>query len=149
MSRRPWALLGWALLAVVVSCWLALVEILWLPLRIGAVLVPVSVAAAVGGNLLLVALAHRLSRSRVVAVLPAVVWMVLALGASQRRPEGDLLIIGGGASGYVNLAFLLLGVVAAAFAVARVLAAPRRRRPPATADGDADGEQRSQPPASR
>ena len=41
-----------------------------------------------------------------------------------RRPEGDLLITGGGATGVVNLAFLLLGVLAAAFAVGRVLGGP-------------------------
>jgi hypothetical protein len=129
MSSRPWVVLGCAVAAVVVSCWLTLVEILWLPLRVGGVPVPVSVPAAVVGNLLLVAAAHRLSRSRAVAVLPAVVWLVLALFASQRRPEGDLLIIGSGALGYVNLAFLLAGVVAAAFAVGRVFTAgPRRRR---------------------
>lgn len=129
MSRRPWVLAGWGVLAVVVACWLTLVEIFWLPLRIGDVLVPVSVVAAVVGNLMLVAGAYRVSGSRVVGVLPAVVWVVLALFASQQRPEGDLLIIGGGATGYVNLAFLLLGVVAAAFAVSRVVAGPRRRRP--------------------
>jgi hypothetical protein len=143
MSSRPWALLGWAVAGVVVSCWLTLVEILWLPLRLGGVLVPISVPAAVVGNLLLVWAVHRWSRSRAVAVLPAVVWLVLALAASQRRPEGDLLITGGGASGYVNLAFLLLGVVAAAFAVGRVLAGPRRRRAPA------ETVQTGRPPASR
>jgi hypothetical protein len=141
VSRRPWVLVGWALAAVVVSVWLTLVEILWLPLRVGGVLVPVSVAAAVVGNLLLVWAVHRWSRSRAVAVLPALVWMVLALAASRRRAEGDLLIVGGGASGFVNLAFLLLGVVAAVFAVGRVLTGPRRRRGPARNGG--------QPPARR
>ena len=136
MSGRPWALLGWAVLAVAVSCWLTLVEILWLPLRVGGVLVPVSVVAAVVGNLLLVGAAHRLSRSRLVAALPAVVWLVLVLLGSQRRPEGDLLIIGGGASGWVNLAFLLFGVVAAAFAVGRVVSGPRRRRQRPAAERD-------------
>jgi hypothetical protein len=43
----------------------------------------------------------------------------------------------------VNLAFLLLGVVAAAFAVGRVLAGPRRRRAPA------ETVQTGRPPASR
>jgi TRAP-type C4-dicarboxylate transport system permease small subunit len=133
-------LLGWALAAVVVSAWLTVVEILWLPLRVDGVLVPVSVVAAVVGNLLLVWGAHRWSRSRIVAVLPALVWMVLTIAASRRRAEGDLLIIGGGASGIVNLAFLLLGVVAAVFAVARVLS-PRRRRGSTRTGG--------QPPASR
>ena len=127
-NRRPWALLGWGVLAVVLAGWLTLVEILWLPLRIGGVLVPISVPAAVVGNLVLVAGAYRVSRSRVVAALPAVVWIALVLLASQQRPEGDLLIVGGGALGTVGLAFLLLGVVSAVLAVARVISGPRRRR---------------------
>jgi hypothetical protein len=123
---RAAALLGWGVLAVVVAAWLSIVEVLWLPLRVGRVLVPVSVAAAVLGNLVLVSLAYRVSRSCVVAALPAVVWVVVALAASQPRPEGDLLIIGGGTAGGVNLAFLLLGIVSAAFAVGRVVAGHRR-----------------------
>jgi hypothetical protein len=118
-------LFGKGLAAVVVAGWLALVEVFWLPLRIGGVLVPVSVAAAVAGNLLLVGWAYRWSGSRAVAVLPAVVWLVVAVAASMRRPEGDLVITGAGISGVVNLGFLLLGVVAAAFAVGRVLGSPR------------------------
>jgi len=57
----------------------------------------------------------------------AVVWLVIAVAASLRRPEGDLLLVGGGVLGYLSLAFLLAGVVAAAFAVGKVLAAPRGR----------------------
>jgi hypothetical protein len=125
---RPLALLGWGIAAVVAGTWLALVEVFWLPLRVGGVLVPVSVVAAVVGNLIVVAEAYRWSRSRVVAVLPALAWLVVALVATRRRPEGDLIIVGTGALGYVGLAFLLVGVVAAAFAVGRVLAAPRRPR---------------------
>lgn len=118
--------LGWALTALVVGAWLALVEVFWLPLRVGGVLVPVSIAAAVVGNLLLPAAALRLSGSRLVAVLPPVAWLVVALGAMVRRPEGDLVMTGGGAIGAVNLAFLMIGVLAAAFSVGRVLAGPRR-----------------------
>ena len=123
---RSLALVGWALGALVAGGWLAVVEVLWLPLRVGGFLLPVSVVAAVVGNLLLVGTAFRWSRSRAVAVLPALAWLVVAIAATQRRPEGDLLLVGSGALGYVGLAFLLLGVVAAAFAVGRVLALPRR-----------------------
>ena len=76
------------------------------------------------GNLLLVPLAHRLSGSRLVGILPALVWLVVALAATVRRPEGDLVLVGTGAIGAVGLAFLGCGVVAAAFAAGRVLAAP-------------------------
>ncbi len=121
MIRR----LGAALVVTVLAAWLALVEVFWLPLRVFGVPVPVSVVAAVVGNLLLVGLAARLTGSRLGAVLPAVVWLVIAVAASLRRPEGDLLLVGGGVLGYLSLAFLLAGVVAAAFAVGKVLAAPR------------------------
>jgi hypothetical protein len=122
---RALRLVGWAALAVLVAAWLALVEVFWLPWRLGGVPVPVSLLAAVAGNLLLVGAARRLSGSRLVAVLPAVVWLVIALGASMRRPEGDLLLTGGDAvTSTLNLGFLLLGVLAAAFAVGRVLGAP-------------------------
>ena len=116
---------GWGLLAVLVAGWLAVVEVLWLPLRVGPVPVPVSVLAAAAGNLLLVTWAHRLSGSRVVAVLPAAVWLVVAVAASVRRAEGDLLIAGQTtAAEVVGLAFLLVGVLAASFAVGRALSRP-------------------------
>lgn len=116
---------GWAVLAVVVAAWLAVVEVFWLPLRVGPVPIPVSVLAAAVGNLLLVTWAHRLSGSRVVGVLPAAVWVVVAVGASVRRPEGDLLITGATpASQWVGLAFLLVGVLFASFGVGRVLSRP-------------------------
>jgi hypothetical protein len=118
--------LGRGLSTLVVATWLALVEVFWLPLRVGGVLVPLSVLVAVVGNLLLPAAALRWSGSRLVAVLPAVAWLVVAVGAMVRRPEGDLVMTGGGATGVVNLAFLMLGVLAAAFSVGRVLGGPRR-----------------------
>ena len=122
---RALQLAGWALTAVLVAGWFALVEVFWLPWRVGGVPVPVSLVAAVVGNLLLVDAARRLSGSRLVAVLPALVWLGVALVAASRRPEGDLLLPGGDAvTQVVNLGFLLLGVVAAAFAVGRVLGGP-------------------------
>jgi hypothetical protein len=124
---RALALGGVGTGAVAAAALLALVEVLWLPLRVGGVLVPVSLAAVVIGNVVLVDLAHRASRSKVVALLPALTWFVVAGAASMRRPEGDLLIVGAGDLGAVGLAFLLLGVGAAAVGVGRILAV----RPPA------------------
>jgi hypothetical protein len=127
-GRRRAALVGWGVVAVVVPAFLALVEVLWLPLRVGPVPLPVSVVAAVVGNPLLVVLAHRLSRSTLVAVLPAVVWLLVVVRASVPRPEGDLLLIGSGTLGVLTLVFLGLGLVSAAAAVGRVLGAAARDR---------------------
>jgi CDP-diglyceride synthetase len=127
--RRPGealAIVGRAVAAVLVAAWLALVEVFWLPLRVAGVLVPVSVVAAVFGNLLLVGLALRLTGSRLIAVLPALTWVAVVVAAMIRRPEGDLVLSGRGALGVVNLVFLLLGVTAAAFAVGRALGSPAR-----------------------
>jgi hypothetical protein len=101
---------------------------------VGGVLLPVSVVAAVGANLLLPRLALRLAQSRLVAGLTGVAWLVVVVAGMIRRPEGDLLIVGGGATGVVNLAFLLCGVLAAAFAVGRAVGGPR---PPVTRDAAA------------
>jgi hypothetical protein len=130
---RALRLLGWGMAAVLVPLWLALVEVFWLPLRVGGLLVPLSIVAAVTANLLLPAAARRLSGSRLVALLPALVWLVVAIGAMTRRGEGDLVITGGGATGTVNLAFLLLGVLAASLAVGRVLGGGPAIRPEAAA----------------
>jgi hypothetical protein len=131
---RAWGeRLGRGLIVVAVSAWLALVEVFWLPLRVGGVLVPLSVVGAVVANLLLPAAALRFSGSRLVAVLPAVTWLVVAVAGMMRRPEGDLVLTGVGASGVASLAFLMLGVLAAAFSVGRVLGGARR--PPVRPEG--------------
>jgi hypothetical protein len=124
---------------VVLALWLALVEVFWLPLRVGPVLVPVSIAAAVAGNLLLPRLALRWSRSRLAAALTGIAWLVVVVAGMIRRPEGDLLITGGGATGVVNLAFLLVGVLAAAYAVGRAVGGPRQVSPEGHPSGSGTG----------
>jgi hypothetical protein len=116
---------GGSLAAVLVSAWLAIVEVFWLPLRIGGVLIPLSVAGAVVGNLVIGAAARRLSGSGTAAVLAAVAWLVVVVAAMIPRSEGDLLIVGGGATGIVNVVFLMAGVVSAAYATGRALATGR------------------------
>ena len=64
---------------------------------------------------------HRLTGSRVAAVLPAVVWLAVVLPASQQRSEGDVLLLGD----WRGLAFLLFGVLGASLAVGGVLGTPR------------------------
>lgn len=127
-------LAGWAAVTVLVAAWLALVEVFWLPLRVGGVPVPVSVLAAVVGNVLLVRAALAVSGSKLVAALPALVWLAVVVAAMGRRPEGDLVItVGGGVSNVVTVAFLLLGVLAAAFSVGLAMGSPVRPVSPATA----------------
>jgi hypothetical protein len=133
--------LGWGVVAIVVGGWLALVEVFWLPLRIGGVLVPLSILVAVVGNLLLPGLLYRLSGSRLVAVLPAGIWLVVAVAAMSRRPEGDVVFLGTGPLATLNLVFLLTGVLAAAVAVGRTLGGAARVpvRPPDPAGSDSGG----------
>jgi hypothetical protein len=128
----------WGLVAVVVGVWLALVEVFWLPLRVAGVLVPLSIVVAVVANLLLPAAALRYSGSRLIAVLPVLTWLGVAFAAMVRRPEGDLVMSGVGALGVVSLAFLMLGVLAAAFSVGRVLGGARRTRVRTEVVPDAD-----------
>jgi hypothetical protein len=138
MSRwRPWRTAAWAVLGVLAAGWLALVEVFWLPLRVDGVLVPLSVLAGVLGNVLIVGAVRRLTGSGALAVLPALAWLAVVVPAMIRRPEGDLIIAGGGDTGVVNLGFLLLGVVAAAYAVGRALSGSRR--PPVSRSGSGTG----------
>ncbi|MGY1772724.1 DUF6113 family protein [Blastococcus sp. SYSU D00813] len=115
------------LVAAVVAAWFALVEVFWLPLHVGAVPLPLSIPAALVANLLLVGLTHRFTGSRVAAVVPAVVWLVVVVPATQSRPEGDLLLPGD----WRGLGFLLVGVLGASVAVGRVLGTPPAPRDPA------------------
>ena len=132
-------LAAWALLTAAAAGFLALVQVFWLPLRLGGVLVPLSPVAAVVGNLLLVGLAHRATGSRVVAVLPALAWAAVAFAATVRRPEGDLVLVAAGPLGLVGLAFLLTGTVAAAVAVGRALGAPPSVSPAGERAGSGSG----------
>lgn len=112
------------MLVVVAALELAVLQCFLLPLRIGAVPVPASIMLAVGGNIALTHLAYRLTRSRIAALLPMLTWLVVVVAFSVPRPEGDVIITGNG----WNIAFLGLGVSAAAYAVGRVLATAARRQ---------------------
>lgn len=124
-TSRRLQVVGWSVAAVLVSAWIAVVEVLWLPLRVGAVLVPLSVVGAVVGNLTIGIGARRLSGSAAPAVAAAVTWLVVVVAAMIPRSEGDLLIVGGGATGVVNIVYLMVGVVSAAYATGKAL--PTRR----------------------
>jgi hypothetical protein len=71
---------------------LAVVELLYLPLRVGAVPFPITILLAAVGTPWLVRSAAELGGPRVVAAVPLVVW-VLALGVlGVGGPGGDVLL---------------------------------------------------------
>jgi len=78
---------------------------------IGATIAPITVALAVASNVTLTALVRRFTSRTALGFLPVAVWLLSVIGLSTGRPEGDVLIPGGGAQGYVGLGLLLAGAV--------------------------------------
>lgn len=64
------------------------------PLRIGTVPVPVSVLLSIGGNALIMWFAYRVTRIKVLAVLPGVLWVALTFVASGATSERDVVLLG-------------------------------------------------------
>lgn len=95
----------------------ALLEVFYTPLRIGTVLLPVSVAAAFVLNIVLPKLMLAATRVRWSPVIPAALWLLVVVGLSIGRPEGDVVLPGNG----VGLALLFGGAAAGAFGVARAI----------------------------
>lgn len=121
----------------------AVVEVFYLPLRVGSVLVPASVLAAIAGNIAFTRLTYAVTGSVAAALMPAAVWLAVIGRAAVARPEGDLLITDGGSStgiAVVNLAFLILGALALAYAIVTLRRHSGRHEPtqvsPATTQGN-------------
>ncbi len=123
-------------LIAVAAVQLAVLECFFLPLRIGSVPVPLSIPVAVLVNVGLPAVAYRLTASRAVAALPVLVWIAVVIVASVPRPEGDVIVTGTAR----GVAFLILGAVAGAYAVGRLLAVPRRSRSYGAPNQDESGK---------
>jgi hypothetical protein len=117
---------------VVVVCAAAalsgLLEVMLVPLYAGRVLVPVAVVLAVAGNLVLPRLARSLVNSTWAAAAPVAVWLVVtvALGFSA-RPEGDVLLPGGGYVQWVGFGVFLGGLAAGLAAVIVGMPPPQAR----------------------
>ncbi|PRX49034.1 hypothetical protein B0I33_10367 [Prauserella shujinwangii] len=117
----------WALLALLTvdAVLLAVLELLFLPLRLdghvlpraGDVMLPLSVLLALVTTPLLVTTAARLVRSRL-ALVPLLGWLGTLLVMSILGPGGDLLLVGD----WRTLALLLGGALPAAFLLGRSLA---------------------------
>lgn len=105
----------------------ALLEVLLVTWHIGSWSAPISILAAVAGNILLPVLAWRFAGSVAAAALPVVVWLVVVIVLSMGRPEGDVLLPGGGSDAIVSYG-TLLGGMGAGVATIAVLAARNTRR---------------------
>ena len=117
-AERGWAYALLVLLTVLLALWGSFL----VPFRIGATLVPVCWAVAVGGNLAVGRAGSRLAGTTG-ALLPGLLWLLVAFTLSARRDEGDVVIPGT----TVGLVFLLAGAVASAVAYAAAVLAPGSR----------------------
>lgn len=127
-------LLGGVVVLVLAAVW-AILEVFYLPSRIGSIPVPLSIAAAVAGNVAFTRAMYAISSSVWAALLPGAVWLGVIARSAIARPEGDLLITGGSAatgSSLLNLTFLLLGSLALAFSVGTLRRPNRTQGTPAT-----------------
>jgi len=120
---------GWGVLVLVAAAALAVLESFLVPLRVGAVPLPVSVPLAMVGNVVLARLAGGLTGRPVLGVLPPLLWLAVVLALSVPRAEGDLVVPGT----LTGLVFLFGGAVAGAYGAASTVT--RRANPTIVAGG--------------
>ena len=106
------AVLG--VLVVVAAVALAVIECFLVPLRVGAVPLPLCVPLAMAGNAVLARLAGGLTGRPLAGVLPPVLWLAVVLVLAAPRAEGDLIVPGT----LTGLVFLFAGAVAGAYGAA-------------------------------
>lgn len=108
---------GWAWLGVAVLCGCAalaaLLTLFLVPIYAGSVVIPVAVVLALASNIALPRLARSLVSSTAGATLPFATWMLVVLVVGvMARPEGDVVLPGGGAVQWVAYGVLLGGFAA-------------------------------------
>jgi membrane associated rhomboid family serine protease len=106
----------------------ATIEILLVPLRVGTVLVPVAVFLAIVGNIALPRLSRTLTTSLVGALPPVIAWIVTLVVLMSTRPEGDVLLPGGGSVQWVSYGVMLGGLFTGLITVALLADTGARRR---------------------
>jgi hypothetical protein len=113
---------------VVVSVWaavlLAVAGAFLTPLRIGTVLAPLSVVLGIGGNLVIMWFARRVTLNKYLAVLPGLVWLALTIVASGSTTERDLVLYQGN---WVAIVYLYSGCATVGLVAYRLLVPPRHR----------------------
>ena len=95
---------------------LTILESFYVPLRIGRWPLPISLLAAVAGNVLMARLMYRATGVRGLSLVPGAAWLLIVLVLA--APRGEEVIVPGTWEG---LAFLFTGSIAAAFGAAGVL----------------------------
>ena len=107
-QRSSGTFLAYALVLVLaIEC--ALWGAFLVPLRGLGVPLPVAPVLAVVGNVVCGVAGARVLRSRVGAILPGLIWAVIALSLGTRTAEGDVVVPGTA----MGVAFLVAGTVAA------------------------------------
>jgi hypothetical protein len=104
--RETALVVGGAVVSVWAAVLLSLAGAFLTPLRIGSVLVPVSLVLGIGGNLATMWFAHRVTLNRYLGVLPGVVWVVITLRLSISTSEQDLVLYQGN---WVAVTYLFAG----------------------------------------
>jgi hypothetical protein len=105
--------------AVALAAVTALIEIFYTPLRVGGVLIGVSVVVAVVVNYWLPRFTIAVTGVGWIALLPPLVWLGLTMAAAGRRDEGDILI-----SSWVGLLMIFAGSIAFAAGGYRLILPP-------------------------
>lgn len=135
-SREPVAA-GWiewtgVALLCLAAVLAAVLEALLVPLYIGGVIAPVAVLMAVASNVALPNLAHRLVARPLAAGLPFAAWLVVIFGFGVvARPEGDVILPGGGPEEWVSYGVMLGGALVGTITVVLIAPSRARRAPPA------------------
>ncbi|MEO8888639.1 MAG: hypothetical protein ABI301_01650 [Jatrophihabitantaceae bacterium] len=108
----------------------AVLDVLLIPLRSGRVLIPVAVVLALAGNLVLPRAARIFLDTTGAMVSVFLAWLLPVLVLSLLpRPEGDVLVSGGGGDQWVFYGVLLGGAVAGTATIV-LHGAPRPPIPP-------------------
>lgn len=113
-----WQRVAAAVMLLVASFEIALLEAFTVPLRLGTVPFPISVALVLVANVLLPRFAYAVTGSRLVAGATLAVWLLVVLALATGRPEGDVVVPGT----VTGLALVFGGAAAAAFGLGRALA---------------------------
>ena len=118
------AVVAGMVLYLLVAVLAAVLEVLLVPVRVGTVVVPVTVVLAAVTMVALPALASGATGRTLGAFVPVGAWIVTVVVLSQARPEGDVLLLGSAPLVYVTYAMLAIGAVCG---IATVVSLDRRR----------------------